>query len=350
MNEAKYNALLNIFSHSLYILSSSPTYSASTLSRFLSSPDFNPMPQIQSLIYQLLAKLSSSHKAFLIADTTLLRKTGSKIEGVNKLYDPSSKRIVLAHRALVIILSVGNLRVPLHVELLRDVKPVDALIEALKRLLHSLKRLFPNLLFLCDAGLTCNRLLEFLLSEEVDFVCAISQGRVDRESKEKLRDLWFPRPERVKLKGLSKPLYAHRVGEGDDKEKVVVSNKALSKKRFGDLYKHRWQVESEIKVLKVHGLESYMVRKLRAIRLWIMAVWHVVLLKLRSKLNEIGFRKYMLSLAFPPIVVELVEVVEFIQEVLRRCLKFFPFPDDRLFLLMFQNLTGGHSCCEKVWF
>ena len=68
-----------------------------------------------------------------------------------------------------------------------------------------------------------------------------------------------------------------------------------------------------------------MVRLLRAIRLWIMAVWHVVLLKLRSKLNGIDFRKYMLSLVFPKIVVELIEVVEFIQEVLRRCLRFFLF-------------------------
>ena len=348
MNEAKYNALLNIFSYSPYTLSSSPTYSASTLSRFLSSPDFNPMLQIQSLIYQLLAKLSSSHKAFLIADTTLLRKTGSKIEGVNKLYDPSSKRIVLAHRALVIILSVGNLRVPLHVELLRDVKPVDALIEALKRLLHSLKRLFPNLLFLCDAGLTCNRLLEFLLSEEVDFVCAISQGRVDRESKEKLRDLWFPRPEKVKLKGVSKPIYAYRVGEGSDKERVVVSNKWLSKRQFEMFYRHRWQVEVEIKILKAHGLESYMVRKLRAVRLWIMAVWHVVLLKLRSKLNGVDFRRYLLSLVFPPIVLELIEVLEFVQDIAGRSLRFSPFPDDRLVLFLLQNLIGGRSCCAKV--
>jgi len=80
MNEVKYNALLNIFSHSPCTLSSSPTYSTSTLSRFLSSSNFNPMPQIQTLVYQLLAKLSSSQRAFLIADTTLLRKTGSKIE------------------------------------------------------------------------------------------------------------------------------------------------------------------------------------------------------------------------------------------------------------------------------
>ena len=102
----------------------------------------------------------------------------------------------------------------MHVELLNEVKPVDALIEALKRLLPPLKRLFPNLVFLCDAGLTCNRLLNFLLSQEIDFVCAISQVRADWDSKEKLRDLWFPRPERVKLKGLSKPLYAYKIGEG----------------------------------------------------------------------------------------------------------------------------------------
>jgi len=189
MNEAKYNAPLNIFSHSPYTLSSSPTYSALTLSRFLSSFDLDPLPQIQSLIHQLLAKLSSPHKAFPIADTTLLRKTGSMIEGVKRLYDPHSRRVILAHRALVIVLSVGELRVSLYVELLHKVKPVDALVEALKRLLPALKRLFSNLVFLCDAGLTCNRLLNFLLSQEVDFVCAISQGRVDQESGEKLKDL-----------------------------------------------------------------------------------------------------------------------------------------------------------------
>ena len=237
MNEAKYNALLNIFSYSPYTLSSSPTYSASTLSRFLSSPDFNPLPQIQSLVYQLLAKLSSPHKAFLIADTTLLRKTGSRIEGVKKLYDPYSRKVIPAHRALIIVLWTNGFRIPLYVELLHEVKPVDALISALKRLLPLLRRLFPNLVFLGDAELTCNRLLKFLLSEEVDFVCAISQGRVDEESKEKLRDLWLPRPEKVKLKGVSKPLYAYRLGERTDKERVVVTNRWFSKRQFEMFYR-----------------------------------------------------------------------------------------------------------------
>jgi len=91
MNEAKYNASLNISSHSSYTLPSSLTYSASTLSRFLSSSSFNPIHQIQSLVSQLLYKLSSSHTAFLIADTSLLRKTGSKFEGVKKLYMLSLK-------------------------------------------------------------------------------------------------------------------------------------------------------------------------------------------------------------------------------------------------------------------
>ena len=348
MNEAKYNTLLNIFSHSPYTLSSSPTYSASTLSRFLSSSKFNPLPQIQTLLYRLLAKLSSSHKAFLIADTTLLRKTGSKIEGVKKLYDPSSRKVIPAHRALVIVLCTNGFRIPLHVELLHEVKPVSALISALRKLLPPLRKLFPNLVFLCDAGITCNRLLNFLLSQEIDFVCAISQGRVDQESKEKLRNLWFPRPEKVKLKGVSRALYAYRVGEGDDKEKVVVSNKALSKKRFGDLYRHRWQVEVEIKVLKAHGLESYMVRKLKAIRLWIMAVWHVVLLRFRSKLSGIDFRKYLLALIFPPVVLELIELLEFVQDVAGRCLRYSPFPDNRLVSLILKDLIGGGSCYAKV--
>ncbi len=53
------------------------------------------------------------------------------------------------------------------------------------------------------------------------------------------------------------------------------------------------------KVLKAHGLESYMVRKLKAIRLWIMA-------------------KYLLALIFPPIVLELIELLEFVQDVAGR--------------------------------
>ena len=107
-------------------------------------------------MHKLLSKLSSSHKTFLIADTTLLRKTGSKIEGVKKLYDPYSRKIIPAHRALVIVLWTNGLRIPLYVELLHEVKPVNALIGALKRFLPLLRRLFPNLVFLCDAGLCQN--------------------------------------------------------------------------------------------------------------------------------------------------------------------------------------------------
>ncbi len=161
---------------------------------------------------ELLSKLSSSHGTFLIADTTLLRKDSSKIEGVKKLYDPYSRKVIPIHRALVIVLWTNGSRIPLYVELLHEVKPVYALISALRKLLPPLRKLFPNLVLLCDAGLTCNRLLNFLLSQEIDFVCAISQGRADWESKEKLKDLWFPRLEKVKLKGVSKPLYAYRVG------------------------------------------------------------------------------------------------------------------------------------------
>ncbi len=114
---------------------------------------------------------------------------------------------------MVIVLSVGRFRIPLHLEILHSIKPVDALIVALKRL-----------------------------------------WRKDEETGEKLIGLWFPQPERIKLPGVDKPVYAYRLGEGTGKERVVVSNKRFSKKK----------------------LESYMVRKLRAIRLWIIAVWHDV--------------------------------------------------------------------------
>ena len=348
LDETKYNSLLNIFSHSPYTLSSSDTYSASTLSRSLSSSNFNPLPLIHSLLYQLLFNLSSPHRAFLIADTTLLRKTGSKIEGLKKLYDPYLKKVIPAHKALILILWVDGLRIPLHVELLHNVKPVDALIEVLKKLLPFVKKLFPNLIFLSDAGLTCNRLLEFLLSEKVDFVCAISQGRVDQESGEKLRDLCFPKPEKVKLKGVSRPLYAYRLGEGTDKERVVVSNKWFSKKQFEMFYRYRWHVESEIRVFKANGLESYMVRKLRAIRLWIMAVWHIMLLKLRCKLDGIDFRRFLESLVFPDFVLALEELLELVKLAVRRSLRYSSFPDDRLVLLLLQNLIGGGSRHAKV--
>ncbi len=307
LDEPKYFSLLNIFSHYSPTLSTSPTYSASTLSRFLSSSNFDPLPLIQNLTEGLIGKLASSlsHNTpvFLIADTTLLRKTGSKIEGVNRLWDPSSKRVVLAHRALVIMLSANNLRIPIHVQLLQSLKPADALINVLGKLLPELKTLFPKLVFLCDAGLTCNRLLNFLTLQEIDFVCAVSQGRVDVDTGEKLRDLWFPEPEEIRLSGVSKSVYAYRLNEGTDRERVVISNRRLSKKKFGSYYRQRWQVESEIRTLKASGLESYMVRRLRAIELWIKAVWHVTLLRLVSRLEGFNFKELLLSLVYPPSVV-----------------------------------------------
>ena len=87
----------------------------------------------------------------------------------------TSRKVIPAHRALVIVLWINGLRNPLYVELLHKAKPADALISALRKLLPPLRKLFSNLVFLCDTGLTYSRLLEFLLSEEVDFVCAISQ-------------------------------------------------------------------------------------------------------------------------------------------------------------------------------
>ncbi len=176
IDEPKYFSLLNIFSHPSPTLSTSPTYPASSLSRFLSSSNFDPMPLIQNLTESLIGKLASSLSSnipvFLIADTTLLRKTGSKIEGVKRLYDPSYKRVVLAHRALVIMLFADNLRIPIYIQLLRSLKPADVLISSLGKLLPKLKALFPKLVFLCDAGLTCDRLLNFLMFQEIDWDCA----------------------------------------------------------------------------------------------------------------------------------------------------------------------------------
>ena len=122
--------------------------------------------------------------------------------------------------------------------------------------------------------------------------------------------MWFPEPERIKLSGVDKPVYAYRLREGTDKEKV----------------------------LKSLGLEGYMVRKLRAIRLWIMAIWHVALIRLRSILDGIDFVRLL----------ALLEFVESMKSLIRRCLRFSPFPDDKLVLFLLRNLIEGDSCCAKV--
>ena len=83
------------------------------------------------------------------------------------------------------------------------------------------------------------------------------------------------------------------------------------------------------------------------VRVWITAVWHIVPLRFGSKLSGIDFRKYLLSLVFLPIVLELIDLLEFVQDVARRCLRFSPFPDDRLILSLLQNLIGGGSCCAE---
>ena len=67
-----------------------------------------------------------------------------------------------------------------------------------------------------------------------------------------------------------------------------------------------------------------------------------------SKLSGIDFRKYLLALIFPPIVLELIELLEFVQDVAGRCLRFSPFPDNRLVSLILKDLIGGGSCCAKV--
>lgn len=90
----------------------------------------------------ILTLLSDKKRAFLIADTTLLRKTGKSFDHIRKLYDPSLKEVIYAHEALVLILSAGNIRIPVHVELLVNKKSTQALIYALEKHLPVLKRLF----------------------------------------------------------------------------------------------------------------------------------------------------------------------------------------------------------------
>ncbi len=131
------------------------------------------------------------------------------------------------------MLSANNLRIPIHVQLLQSLKPADALINVLGKLLPELKTLFPKLVFLCDAGLTCDRLLNFLM-------------------------------------------------------------------------------------------------------------------RLVSKLGGFDFKECLLSLVYPPSVVAIARLLEFAKGVAGRCLRFSPFPDDRLFELMFQDLIGGDSYRAKV--
>jgi len=129
---------------------------------------------------------------------------------------------------------------------------------------------------------------------------------------------------------------------------VVVSNKWLSVKRFESYYRVRWDIESEIRTMKGMGLEDYMVRKLRAIRLWIMAVWHVRLIKLKTELSGMDFRRFLLSLVMPDVYLLALDLLEFLELLIRRSLRFSPFPDDRLVLLLLQNFIGGCSCPAKV--
>jgi len=101
---------------------------------------------------------------------------------------------------------------------LHEIKPVDVLIEVLRELLPVLKSLFPNIVFLCDAGLTSNKLLNFLISQKIDFVYAISQARVDTETGLKLSQLDLEKPERVVLNGVNKVGYAYRLGRNKQRE------------------------------------------------------------------------------------------------------------------------------------
>jgi len=123
MNEAKYNAFLNIFSHFLIHPVLLPHLLRLNSLKISQLSNFNPLPKVQTLVYQLLAKLSSSHTAFLIADTSLLRKTGSKFEGVRKLYMLSLNLKGLDFRRFLESLVFPTLVLALHelLEFVRDV-------------------------------------------------------------------------------------------------------------------------------------------------------------------------------------------------------------------------------------
>jgi len=79
-----------------------------------------------------------------------------------------------------------------------------------------------------------------------------------------------------------------------------------------------------------------------------MAVWHVALIRLKCDIDGIDFVRFLHSLIVPDIYLQLLEFTEFIMSLIRRCLRFSPFPDDRLILFFLQNLIGGRSCHAKV--
>ena len=81
-----------------------------------------------------------------------------------------------------------------------------------------------------------------------------------------------------------------------------------------------------------------MVRKLRAIRLWILAVWHVALIKLKCKIENINFVRFLHSLTVSDIYLRIVEFTELFMFLILRCIRFSPFPDDRLVYFLLQNL------------
>ncbi|MEN3028056.1 MAG: hypothetical protein ABDH29_02295, partial [Aquificaceae bacterium] len=130
----KYECFLSIFSNKPYTLSSAKVVSASTLSRFLSSSDFNPLPLISDTLRKILHTINHD-TAFLIADTSLLRKSGRNFQYIKVLYDPSSNTFLPAHRLLVLYLVIDQVTIPIYLQLLFDKKPIDALIQALESLL-----------------------------------------------------------------------------------------------------------------------------------------------------------------------------------------------------------------------
>jgi len=84
-----------------------------------------------------------------------------------------------------------------HISLLIGKKPVDALIEALSELLPFLNRLLSS----------------YLIEEEIDFGCAVSQRRKDVEGGRMLKELWFPKPEKVRLRGVRRDSMLTELGK-----------------------------------------------------------------------------------------------------------------------------------------
>ncbi|RTZ59339.1 MAG: hypothetical protein DSZ31_04165, partial [Gammaproteobacteria bacterium] len=69
-------------------------------------------------------------------------------------------------------------------------------------------------------------------------------------------------------------------------------------------------------------------------------------------LNGIDFKKFLLSFVMPNAYLLILDLLKFLELLIRRSLRFSPFPDDKLILLLLQDFLQdfikNHSPFAKV--